>query len=75
MNETNRDREEKREILEEAMDFLARAEELVRSVDDPYLDAYVADQINATETVMGEQLYQTLQNAVNELEKEGEDNE
>jgi hypothetical protein len=48
-------------IISEALEKLAEAEELVRSLRDPYLDAYVADQINAEGLVLGDGLFQILE--------------
>jgi len=56
--------------LTEAMELLGEVEDLVRSVGDTSLNAYVADHINAQDEVMGEQMFQTIEKARNELESQ-----
>lgn len=62
-------KQEKVEALTEAMELLGQAEELIRSVGSANLNAYAADQINASERVMGEQVFQTVERAKKELER------
>jgi len=63
------EKQEKIEALEEAMELLGQAEELIRSVDSRNLNAYAADQINASERVMGEQVFQVVEKAKEALER------
>ena len=53
--------------LTEAMELLGEVEDLVRSVGDTSLNAYVADHINAQDEMMGEQMFQTIEKVRNEL--------
>lgn len=58
-------RDDRDTILIEAMEHLAQAEDLVRQLEDRYLDSYVVGHINAQGTYMGTGLYQELENALN----------
>jgi len=64
----NIEHEEKLEALNEALELLGQAEELIRSVEDSHLNAYAADQINAQERVLGKQVFQVVQEAIQDLE-------
>lgn len=58
--------EDRRQVIEEAMELLAQAEELVSSLDDSRLNAYVSGHINASGRYLGDGLYQTLENSLRE---------
>ena len=62
-------KEDKKAALAEAMEHLAEAERVIRWVGDANLNAYAADQINATGTVMGQQVYQVVEKALKELQQ------
>ena len=63
-------REDKKVAIQEAMDLLAEAEQIISSLDDDSLEAYVAGHINARGIYIGEGLYQILEKALRELEGE-----
>lgn len=64
---TNQD---KIEALGEALEHLAEAEQLVRSLKDPHLDAYVADHIDVEGRCLGTSIAGEIQAAIGELETE-----
>lgn len=63
LDELNRTGEitERQQTIMEAMELLAGAEELIRSLHSSYLTGYVANHINSRGDCLGDQLYQILQ--------------
>lgn len=65
--------DERRDILEQALDHLGEAAELVRSLGDPLLDAYVLPQLEGQEgRWLGEHAIDHLRGALTAL-LEGEE--
>ncbi len=59
------DPDDRTDILEQAIDHLAQAGELVRLLDDPFLNAYVAPQLEGQEGGwLGEQAVDHLRAAL-----------
>jgi len=66
-------KDEQQTILLDALEHLAQAEDAVRSLDDTYLNAYVADHIDAQGRMLGKGLAGLLQKKLDEL-SQGEEN-
>lgn len=70
------EKEEKVEILEGALEKLAEVEEMMRLLDDDYINHYVANHIDSQGICVGDGLYSNLEKAKDRLEnKDGEYNE
>jgi hypothetical protein len=62
-------KQDKIDIAREALDKLAEAEELLRQLDDSYLNGYVVGHINAQGTYLGDGLYQNVEDYIKETEE------
>jgi hypothetical protein len=59
--------------LQEAQNLLSQAEDIIRQVGDLHLEKYVADYIDSNQRMLGDGMYQLIQNHINELEEEAEE--
>jgi hypothetical protein len=63
-------KEDRQLILEEVLEHLAQAEDLLNQIDDHYLNSYVVGHINAQRTYLGDGLYQIVEKSMNDLDQE-----
>jgi hypothetical protein len=65
--------QDKIDSLREAQNLLSLAEDIIRQVGDLHLEKYVADHIDSNQRMLGDGMYNRVQNLINALEEEVEE--
>lgn len=70
---TDMTRQDKEDALTEALSHLEQAEALIRKTGDQSLIAYTADQIDSSHQMLGNGIYQLVEQYRDNLQNETED--